>query len=37
MKRIIITIVVVAGLLVLIGWVLSKNKAENEAKTAVVA
>jgi len=37
MKRIIITIVVVIGVLALIGWVLSKNKAENEAKTAVVA
>src|SRR5690606_38486764 len=37
MKRVIITIVVVIGVLALIGWVLSKNKAENEAKTAVVA
>jgi len=37
MKRIIITIVVVLGGLALIGWVLNKNKAENEAKTAVVA
>jgi len=37
MKRIIITIVVVIGVLALIGWVLSNNKAENEAKTAVVA
>lgn len=37
MKRVIITIVIVAGVLALIGWVLSKNKAENEAKTAVVA
>lgn len=37
MKRIIITIVIVIGLLALIGWVLSNNKKENEAKTAVVA
>lgn len=37
MKRIISTIIVVIGLLALIGWVLSKNKAENDAKTAVVA
>ncbi|GGG89156.1 MexH family multidrug efflux RND transporter periplasmic adaptor subunit [Parapedobacter pyrenivorans] len=37
MKRIIVTIVVVAGLLALIGWVLTNNKKENEAKTAVVA
>ena len=37
MKRIIITIVVVVGLLGLIGWVLTNNKEENEAKTAVVA
>ncbi len=37
MKRVIITIIVVAGLLALIGWVLSNNKKENEAKTAVVA
>lgn len=37
MKRIIITIVVVVGLLALIGWVLTNNKKENEAKTAVVA
>ena len=37
MKRIIITIVVVVAAFALIGWVLSKNKAENEAKTAVVA
>lgn len=37
MKRIIITIVVVIGVLALIGWVLSNNKKENEAKTAVVA
>lgn len=37
MKRIIITIVVVVGLLALIGWVLTNNKEENEAKTAVVA
>lgn len=37
MKRIIITIVVVIGLLALIGWVLTNNKKENEAKTAVVA
>lgn len=37
MKRIIITIVVIAGLLALIGWVLTNNKKENEAKTAVVA
>jgi len=37
MKRVIITIVVVIGLLALIGWVLSNNKKENEAKTAVVA
>src|SRR5690606_3909259 len=35
--RIISTIIVVIGLLALIGWVLSKNKAENDAKTAVVA
>ncbi|WP_262246937.1 efflux RND transporter periplasmic adaptor subunit [Parapedobacter soli] len=37
MKRIIITIIVVIGLLGLIGWVLTNNKKENEAKTAVVA
>ncbi|MFC3197021.1 efflux RND transporter periplasmic adaptor subunit [Parapedobacter deserti] len=37
MKRIIITIVVVVGVLALIGWVLTNNKKENEAKTAVVA
>src|SRR3546814_193535 len=37
MKRIIITIVVVIGVLALIGWVLTNNKKENEAKTAVVA
>ena len=37
MKRIIITIVIVIGLLALIGWVLNNNKKENEAKTAVVA
>lgn len=37
MKRIIITIIVVIGLLSLIGWVLTNNKEENEAKTAVVA
>lgn len=37
MKRVIITIIVVGGLLALIGWVLSNNKKENEAKTAVVA
>lgn len=37
MKRVIITIIVVAGSLALIGWILSKNKAENEAKAAVVA
>ncbi len=37
MKRIISIIVVVIGLLSLIGWVLTNNKKENEAKTAVVA
>ncbi|SEL08642.1 efflux RND transporter periplasmic adaptor subunit [Parapedobacter koreensis] len=37
MKRVIITIIVVVGVLALIGWVLSNNKKENEAKTAVVA
>jgi len=37
MKRIITTIVVVIGLLALIGWMLNKNKKENDAKTAVVA
>lgn len=37
MKRIIITIVVVIGLLALIGWVLTNNKKENEAKTALVS
>ncbi|MGK6351439.1 efflux RND transporter periplasmic adaptor subunit [Parapedobacter sp. DT-150] len=37
MKRIIIIIVVVIGVLALIGWVLTNNKKENEAKTAVVA
>lgn len=37
MKRVLITIIVVAGLLALIGWILSNNKKENEAKTAVVA
>lgn len=36
-KNAFIAIAVVAGTLVLIGWVLNKNKKENEAKTAVVA
>jgi len=37
MKKIIITIVVIVGALALIGYVLTNNKKENEAKTAVVA
>lgn len=37
MKKIIITIVVIVAALGLIGYVLTKNKAENEAKTAIVA
>ena len=37
MKKIIITIVVLVAALGLIGYVLTKNKAENEAKTAIVA
>ncbi len=37
MKRTIITILIVAGIAVLIGWVLSKNKKENEEKTAFIA
>lgn len=37
MKKIIISIVSVVAVLALIAWVLSKNKKENEAKTAVVA
>lgn len=36
MKKIIITIVVIAGTLAVIGYVLNKNKKENEAKTAIV-
>ncbi len=35
--RTILTIVIIAGVIALIGFVLSKNKASNEAKTAVVA
>ncbi|MBP4139829.1 MULTISPECIES: efflux RND transporter periplasmic adaptor subunit [Flavobacterium] len=37
MKKIIITIVVIIGSLALIGFVLTKNKAENKAKTDIVA
>lgn len=37
MKRTIITILIVAGIAILIGWVLTKNKAENEEKTAFIA
>lgn len=37
MKKIIITIVVIVGALALIGFVLTKNKAENKAKTDIVA
>ena len=37
MKKIIITILVIVGALALIGYVLTNNKKENEAKTAVVA
>lgn len=37
MKRIIIIILIVAGSIALLGWILTKNKAENEAKTAVVS
>lgn len=37
MKKIIITIVVIAASLGLIAFILTKNKAENEAKTAIVA
>ncbi len=37
MKKIIISIVSVIAVVALIGYVLSKNKKENEAKTAVVA
>lgn len=37
MKKIIITIVVILGALALIAVVLSNNKKENEAKTAIVA
>ncbi len=37
MKRLIITIVVILGFGALIAWILTKNKQENEAKTAVVA
>ncbi|MWB95915.1 efflux RND transporter periplasmic adaptor subunit [Flavobacterium sp. GA093] len=37
MKKIIITIVVIVGALALIGFVLTKNKEENKAKTDIVA
>jgi len=37
MKRVIFTIVIVIGILALIGWILNKNKAENQAKTDIVA
>jgi RND family efflux transporter MFP subunit len=37
MKKIIITILVIVGSLALIGYVLTNNKKENEAKTSVVA
>jgi len=37
MKRIIFTIVIVIGILALIGWILSNNKKENQAKTDIVA
>ncbi|HEY8389069.1 MAG TPA: efflux RND transporter periplasmic adaptor subunit [Parasegetibacter sp.] len=32
-----VTILAIAGVIALIGWVLGKNKASNEAKTAIVA
>src|SRR5215203_1907399 len=35
--RILFTVVILVGIVGLIGWVLKKNKAKNEAKTAVVA
>lgn len=35
--RIILTVAILAGTLVLIGWVLTNNKKKNEAKTAIVA
>ncbi|PRZ26085.1 efflux RND transporter periplasmic adaptor subunit [Flavobacterium granuli] len=37
MKKTIITIVAIAGSLALIGFILTKNKKENEEKTAIVA
>ncbi len=37
MKKVLITVIIVVGTLALIGWVLTSNKKENEAKTAVVA
>lgn len=37
MKKVLITVIIVVGVLALIGWVLTSNKKENEAKTAVVA
>lgn len=37
MKKIIITIVIIVGALALIGYVLTKNKEENKAKTDIVA
>lgn len=37
MKKVIISIVSVVAVIALIGWVLTKNKKSNEAKTAVVA
>lgn len=37
MKKIIFTILIVIGILALIGWILSNNKKENQAKTDIVA
>ena len=37
MKKIIITIVIIVVAFVGINYILNKNKAENEAKTAIVA
>lgn len=36
-KRTIITVALLAGSIVLIGWILTNNKKKNEAKTAIVA
>ena len=37
MKRIVTTVVVIIAALALIGFILTKNKKENEAKIAIVA